>query len=177
MVFFPTQTTVKLPSAHPACPGNTHWAYERPRAKFSGRCGRREVQSSLALGVYNLRDQTDCPWSQRGSDCRGAVREGYSEEWFRSFWHVFKMPSIFKILFIFRGKGKERGRETSTGCLSHAPQPGTEPTAQACALTRTGTYDLSVCSAPPSPFSRTSRDRLLACLQTTWRTGENSAAT
>ena len=35
-------------------------------------------------------------------------------------------------------------RETSIGCLSHAPQPEIEPTTQACAPIETQTCDLSV---------------------------------
>ena len=36
-------------------------------------------------------------------------------------------------------------RETSIGCLLHAPQPGTKPTTQECALTRNRTGDLLLC--------------------------------
>ena len=59
-----------------------------------------------------------------------------------------------------KGSEKQRGkhqceRETSMGCLSPVPQPGTEPTTQACALTRTLTGDLFVCGTAPNPLSHT----------------------
>ena len=47
----------------------------------------------------------------------------------------------FVIIFLEREEERERGRETFMeentliNCLLYAPQPGTEPTTQACALT------------------------------------------
>ena len=37
------------------------------------------------------------------------------------------------------------------------PQPGTEPATQACALTRKGTSDLSVCRTMHNPLSHTTQ--------------------
>ena len=62
-------------------------------------------------------------------------------------WIVILGGGFFKD-FIFRvGEGEEHGyvRETSIGCLLHAPQPGTKPTTQECALTRNRTGDLLLC--------------------------------
>ena len=48
----------------------------------------------------------------------------------------------FNYLFLERGEGREKGRETSNeretsiGFLSKSPQPGIEPATQACTLTR-----------------------------------------
>ena len=67
-------------------------------------------------------------------------------------------------LFIFRDRGREgeRGgkkhcceRETSIGCLSCVPWPGTEPVTQACALTRNQTGDLLLCGTMPNQMSHT----------------------
>ena len=50
---------------------------------------------------------------------------------------TFFYPHSSTCLLILEGKGGgERGRETSIHCLPHAPQPGTEPITEACALTR-----------------------------------------
>ena len=68
---------------------------------------------------------------------------------------------IFKrfYLLIFRERGREGqkeeekhrdGIETSFGCLSHAPQLGTEPAAQACALTGNRTGDFLLCGMTPN---------------------------
>ena len=68
---------------------------------------------------------------------------------------------LFKIfyLFVFRESVK-RGRETSTWetskhCLSYAPWLGTEPTTQACAVTRNQTCNLSLCRMTPNQLSHT----------------------
>ena len=65
---------------------------------------------------------------------------------------------FFFYLFQSEGKGGEkRGRETSTGCLLHIPQPGTEPAAQACALTSNQTCELLVCGTMPNQLSHISQ--------------------
>ena len=48
-----------------------------------------------------------------------------------------------------------RGRETAIGCLSYAPQLGTKPTAQACALTENQTDNLSFGGTTPNQLSHT----------------------
>ena len=47
------------------------------------------------------------------------------------------------MLLDFEREGKE-GRETSIGCLSHAPRPGTEPLTYVCVLSGNRTHNLSV---------------------------------
>ena len=43
----------------------------------------------------------------------------------------------FIYLFVERGEGRERGRETMCGCLSRTPPPvGAWPATQACVLSR-----------------------------------------
>ena len=77
---------------------------------------------------------------------------------------IFYFISFHFTLFylIERGwEGEEEGekhgceRET-TVCLMQALVLGTQPTAQACALTRNGTGDLSVCRTPPIQLSHAS---------------------
>ena len=46
-------------------------------------------------------------------------------------------------------------REALISCLLHAPQPGTKPTTQACALTGNWTGDLLVCGTMPNQLSHT----------------------
>ena len=48
-------------------------------------------------------------------------------------------------------------RDTSIGCLSHAPNWGTWPATQACALTGNQTCDLLVLRLALSPLSHTSQ--------------------
>ena len=53
--------------------------------------------------------------------------------------------------------------------FSYAPQPGTKPATQACALTRDWTGDLSLCGTMPSPLSHTAQGSvLLICLSLCW---------
>ena len=58
---------------------------------------------------------------------------------------------FFFFFFKREGKGERKGkkhqceRETLIGCLSHVPQPATELTSQASALTGNQTSDLSLC--------------------------------
>ena len=48
---------------------------------------------------------------------------------------VYFLKQMFLLLILERGKGGERERETRTGCLLYAPQPGIKPIIQVCALT------------------------------------------
>ena len=48
------------------------------------------------------------------------------------------------IFFLGRGEGWEKEERITYPCLLHAPQLGTKPTTQACALIRHQTRDLSV---------------------------------
>ena len=71
--------------------------------------------------------------------------------------------NFLKIIYLFldRGKGRERGRETSVcGCLSHRPLPGTWPTTQTCALTGNRTGDPLICELALNPLSHTSQGGL-----------------
>ena len=69
------------------------------------------------------------------------------------FWGYFFKDFIY---LFFGGKGgRKRGRETAINCLLYAPQPGTEPTTQACAPTGNRTRDLSLCGTTPTPRSHT----------------------
>ena len=81
--------------------------------------------------------------------------------------NLFIVLFCLKIFFIFRERGREeeRGRETLIGCLTHTPLPGTEPahmpslgtepTTQACALTRYRTGDLSTWGTTPNQLHHT----------------------
>ena len=62
-------------------------------------------------------------------------------------------------LFVFRERGREGEREgkkhqcvreTSINYLLYVPQPGTEPTTQACGLTGNRTSDLLLCRTIPN---------------------------
>ena len=72
---------------------------------------------------------------------------------------------FLKILFTFREKGREGGREedkqcvrdTSISCLPHAPLLGTWSTTQACALAGNQTGDPSVHRPVLNPMSHTSQ--------------------
>ena len=67
---------------------------------------------------------------------------------------------IFICLFLERGQGRERGRETSMcGCLSHAPYLGTWPATQSCALTGNWTSDPLIHRPMLSPLSYTSQGK------------------
>ena len=75
----------------------------------------------------------------------------------------------FFLLIPERGKGRKREeekheheRETSTGCLSHTPQLGTEPATQACALTGNPTCDPLVCEMMPNQLGYTGPGYILA---------------
>ena len=48
-------------------------------------------------------------------------------------------------------------RDTSVGCLSYTSQPGTEPTTQACALTKNWTSALLLGGMMPNQLSHTGR--------------------
>ena len=82
-----------------------------------------------------------------------------------------RTPIILKdfiYLLLERGEGRERegekdwcGRETLITCFSHTPKLGTWLATQACALTRNGTSDLSVCRMTPIPLSNSSQGRTL----------------
>ena len=85
-----------------------------------------------------------------------------------SFYYIYLFS---KISFSFREKGRqgERGgekhqcaRDTAISCLSYVPWPGTEPAAQARALTENWTSDLLVSGMIPSPLSHTSQCRCWA---------------
>ena len=69
---------------------------------------------------------------------------------------------ILNILLTLReGKGgRERGRETSTGCLSCVPRQESEPATQACALTGNGTCDLSLCGTMANQLSHSGQGPL-----------------
>ena len=55
------------------------------------------------------------------------------------------LSSVFKInLFLERGEGRKKGRESSISCPSYAPRWGTGPATQACTLSRNRTRDLSL---------------------------------
>ena len=80
------------------------------------------------------------------------------------------LPIFFKrfYLFIFRERGREREREgekhrckreTSIGCLSYAPQPGTDPATQACALTRNETRDFLLCGTMSHLLGHTAQSK------------------
>ena len=79
-------------------------------------------------------------------------------------WEAFYF-FFFKILFIFRERGKEGGRgketrcvrETSIGCLSHVPNQEAWPATKACSLTGNQTSDLSVHRLVLNPLSHTSQ--------------------
>ena len=66
---------------------------------------------------------------------------------------MVEKPLDVSFFFFFKreGKGGRKGkkhqceRETLIGCLSHVPQPATELTSQASALTGNQTSDLSLC--------------------------------
>ena len=68
-----------------------------------------------------------------------------------------KIFYLFLYLFIFRGRGREEESEGETlMCkkntdLLHAPQLGTGPATQACALIRNQTSNLSLCETMPNP--------------------------
>ena len=74
------------------------------------------------------------------------------------------MSLFFKTfcLLIFREKRREEERkgnidvrETFINCLSYVPQPGTEPTTQACALTRNQNGYISLCRTTPNQLNHT----------------------
>ena len=75
-------------------------------------------------------------------------------------WSDLPLKILFKKIFIFdfreRGWERERGRETSIGCLLYTSQ-GTEPATQACVLTENQTGDLSVLGMMPNQLSHTSQ--------------------
>ena len=89
-------------------------------------------------------------------------------------WFFFFFFEDFTYLFLGRGEGRKRGRETLMcernidGLPSHVPQPGTWLATQACILTRNQTGDLSVCGAMPNPMSHTSQGHwlILVCALT-----------
>ena len=70
--------------------------------------------------------------------------------------------------YLFRERGREGEREgekhrcereTYIGCLSYAPQPGTKPATQACALIENQTSDLSLCGTMPNQLSHTGQGK------------------
>ena len=72
--------------------------------------------------------------------------------------YIFFLSFYSFIVFWERGREWERGKETSMpGCLLHAPQLGTWPTTQACALTENQTEDPLVCRPVLNPQSHTSQ--------------------
>ena len=61
------------------------------------------------------------------------------------------------------GREKERGRNTNVKekhSLSYVPSLGTEPAAEACALTENGTSDLSLCGTTPNQLSLTGQGEI-----------------
>ena len=56
------------------------------------------------------------------------------------FWEKFLKDFIY--LFLERGEGREKGRETWIGCLSYVPRPGTElqPRRAPCPETEPATF-------------------------------------
>ena len=81
--------------------------------------------------------------------------------------NVMHGPSLYVYFnFDFRERGREEEREggkprcereTSIRCLPYMPQPGTEPTTQAFALTRNRAGDPSVCRTTPKQLNHTGR--------------------
>ena len=64
--------------------------------------------------------------------------------------------NFFLLLTLKRRREEEREgenhpceRETLIGCILHIPQPGTEPTTQACTVTRNQTHHILVCWMMP----------------------------
>ena len=74
---------------------------------------------------------------------------------------IFKKK--FKNLILERGEGREKEMERNIdvrkkcqlAAFLYVPQPGTKPTAQACALTGDGTGDLLLCGMKPNQLSHT----------------------
>ena len=68
---------------------------------------------------------------------------------------------FLKRFYLFlEGKG-ETDRQTSSSCLLYAPWLGTEPTAQACALTKNPTSDLLLLRTMPNQLSHTGQGQSL----------------
>ena len=81
------------------------------------------------------------------------------------FENIYLFIYLFVYLFIYfqrkgRGEGK-RGKETLITYLSHALEPGAEPTPQACALTGNRTGDPSLCETALIQLSHTGQGMLL----------------
>lgn len=82
---------------------------------------------------------------------------------------LFKKVFFKYIIYLFgekEGRKKEEEkhpceRETPISSFSHAPQPGTGPPAQPCALTGNGTRDPLLCGMIPDQFSHTSLGAIL----------------
>ena len=81
---------------------------------------------------------------------------------------AFFCVNFFNYLFLDRGEGREeretniQARDTSIGCLLHAPKWGPRLTAtQACALTGNGTSNLPAHRGVLSPVSHTSHGYVL----------------
>ena len=82
---------------------------------------------------------------------------------------IYLFLQSFIYFFVGRGEGKDKERERNidvrgkhewVASQTH-PQPGTEPTTPAYALTRNRTSDLSPCSTMPNHLSHTSQDYFL----------------
>ena len=91
------------------------------------------------------------------------------EERVKEMWYIHTMEYYLAFLIFFkdfidlfleRWEGKEKGRETSTGCLSHASNLGIWPATQAYALTGNPTGDPLVCRPALHPLSHTSQGSL-----------------